>query len=186
MINFFEILQNEDGLDPQNWQKHKEIAHQMIDDIFLYLSTVKDQPVWQKPPQHVKDNFNQPLPVDGEDIQSVYAEFLEYVLPYRTGNIHPRFFSWVHGSGTITGVLGDMLASAMNSNLAVGDHGAIYLEHNVLNWCKQIVGFPESSSGVLVSGASIANTTALIVARDVMVSEKGLLTDSNLIIYCSS
>jgi len=186
MINFSEILQNEDGLDPQNWQKHKEIAHQMIDDIFLYLSTVKDQPVWQKPPQNVKDNFNQPLPVDGEDIQSVYTEFLEYVLPYRTGNIHPRFFSWVHGSGTITGVLGDMLASAMNSNLAVGDHGAIYLEHNVLNWCKQIVGFPESSSGVLVSGASIANTTALIVARDVIVSEKRLLTDSNLIIYCSS
>ena len=186
MVNFSEILQNEDGLDPENWQKHKEIAHQMIDDVFLYLSTVSDQPVWKKPPQSVKSFCSQPLPIDGEDIKCIYAELLENVLPYRTGNIHPRFFSWVHGTGTITGVLGDMLASAMNSNLAIGDHGAIYMEHNVLNWCKEMVGFPESSSGALVSGGSIANTTALIVARDSTIEKKKLLTGSKLIIYCST
>ena len=191
MIDFENILRTEETLDPNNWEDYKTLAHQMIEDIFQFLSSVSQQPVWQKTPHSVKDNFKKPLPKAAENINTIYKEFQENILPFRKGNIHPRFFSWVEGNGTITGVLGDMLASAMNSNLGIGDHSAVYVEHQVIDWCKQIVGFPSTASGTLVAGGSIANITALIVARNAFqggIIKKGGLKKFNqqLVMYCSS
>lgn len=191
MINYNEILRNQETLDPENWEDYKALAHQMVDDIFQFLISLNDQPVWQKTPEYVKDSFKQKLPQEKCGIDKIYEEFQEKILPFRKGNIHPRFFSWVEGNGSITGVLADMLASAMNSNLAIGDHSAVYVEHQVIDWCKEIVGFPASSSGTLVGGGSIANITALIVARNTF--EKGIIKKGGLkgfsrqlVIYCST
>jgi glutamate/tyrosine decarboxylase-like PLP-dependent enzyme len=162
----------------------------MVDDVFSYLANVSEQKVWEKPPQQVKDSFNGSVPVEARDIHDIYDEFRQNIFPYRKGNIHPMFFSWVEGNGTITGVMADMLSSAMNSNLAIGDHGAVYVERQVINWCKEIVGFPVSSSGILVSGGSIANITALIVARNACcerIKKQGLWNlDAQLVMYCST
>ena len=54
MVDFKAILKNEKTLDIQNWDYYEALAHKMVDDIFLVLQTVKDQPVWQKPPEFVK------------------------------------------------------------------------------------------------------------------------------------
>jgi aromatic-L-amino-acid decarboxylase len=61
-----------------------------------------------------------------------------------------------------------MLASAMNPNVTIGEQSAVYVDAQVINWCKEMMGFPSDASGMLVSGASLANTTALIVARNQM------------------
>jgi glutamate/tyrosine decarboxylase-like PLP-dependent enzyme len=92
-------------------------------------------------------------------------------LPYATGNIHPRFFGWVHGSGVAGNIVADILAAAMNSNCGGRDHGAIYVEREVIAWMKELFGFPEGASGLIVSGTSMATLIALGVARDT-VSEK--------------
>jgi glutamate/tyrosine decarboxylase-like PLP-dependent enzyme len=67
----------------------------------------------------------------------------------------------------------------------------VYVEHQVLNWCKEIVGYPQDSSGILVGGGSLANITALIVARnsvkDGIIKKQGLKDfDKQLVIYCST
>ena len=64
------------------------------------------------------------------------------VLPYNTNNIHPRFWSWVQGGGTAFGMLADMLASGMNPNVSIGNHMPMYVEKQVLDWSKEIFGFP--------------------------------------------
>ncbi len=87
------------------------------------------------------------------------------ILPYATGNIHPRFFGWVHGSGTAGGLLAELLAATMNANLGGRDHGAVYVERQVIDWCRQLFDFPEAASGLLVSGTSIATLVGLAVAR---------------------
>jgi glutamate/tyrosine decarboxylase-like PLP-dependent enzyme len=110
--------------------------------------------------------MHQNLPQSPQTAQSVYEEFLTTILPYNKNNIHPRFWSWVEGGGTPFGMLADMLASGMNPNLAIGDHAPVYVEYQVLDWCKQIFGFPSTASGVLTGGASLANITALVVARN--------------------
>jgi aromatic-L-amino-acid/L-tryptophan decarboxylase len=72
----------------------------------------------------------------------------------------------VHGTGLAGGIVSEMLAAAMNANCGGRDHGAIYVERAVLDWFKVLFGLPESSSGLLVSGTSMANLIAMAVARN--------------------
>ena len=61
-------------------------------------------------PDEVKQNLIQPLPLEGQGPESAYQEFLQNVLPYPNGNIHPRFWGWVQGTGTPLAMLAEMLA----------------------------------------------------------------------------
>jgi aromatic-L-amino-acid/L-tryptophan decarboxylase len=67
-----------------------------------------------------------------------------------------------------SGIVSEMLAAALNSNCGGRDHGALYVERCVLNWCKQLFGYGEQSSGLLVSGTSMATLVALTVARNAL------------------
>jgi len=88
-------------------------------------------------------------------------------LPYPIGNIHPRFWGWVFGTGTVMGVFAEMLAATMNTNSGDFDHhSAIHVEKQVIDWCKEMLGFPKSASGLLTSGCSTANLIGLAVARN--------------------
>jgi aromatic-L-amino-acid decarboxylase len=179
---------NEETLDPANWDDMRALGHQMIDDMIDYLQGLRDKPVWQKPTAGVKEVLNRSLPQEGQPVEEIYQEFLSYILPYNKGNIHPRFFSWVQGNGTPLGMLADMLASGMNPNATLGDHVALYVEKQVIEWSKEMFGFHPEASGLLVSGATMANLTALTVARnaipDLQIRKKG--TDNSLVLYCSA
>lgn len=155
-----------ESLDPENWEKLRGLGHRMVDEMMDYLQTVKERPVWRKPPGYAIKSMQQPLPEWPSDTESVYDDFLTQVLPFNTNNIHPRFWSWVEGGGTPFGMLSDMLASGMNANLAIGNHMPMYVEKQVLDWSKEMFGFPSTASGLLTSGASMANLTALVVARN--------------------
>ena len=185
------ITPNEQTLDPANWEELRQLGHRMVDDMMRYLQTVSERPAWQPLPTEAVEAMHQPLPQSPQTAQSVYEEFLTTVLPYNKNNIHPRFWSWVEGGGTPFGMLADMLASGMNPNLAIGDHAPVYVENQVLDWCKQMFGFPLTAGGVLTSGASMANITALVVARNQALSpeikHRGLrAAPGQLLIYGSS
>jgi len=168
---------SEENLDPANWDEMRRLGHEMVDTMMDYLQHVGQRPAWQKPPAALMEKLRQPLPMKGQDIRSVYEEFVTQVLPYNLGNIHPRFWSWVQGGGTPVGMMADMMASGMNSNLAIGDQAPVYVERQVLEWSKELFGFPQEAGGILTSGASMANITALIVARNQFsstIKKKGL------------
>ncbi len=156
----------EESLDPQDWDTLRALGHRMVDDMLNYLQTVRDRPVWQPIPDQVKDHLKQPLPIEPQGTEEAYRDFVENVLPYPIGNIHPRFWGWVIGTGTPFGALAEMLAATMNPNLGGGDHAANYVERQVLDWCKEMLGFPLEASGILVSGGSMANLVGLAVARN--------------------
>lgn len=141
-------------------------------------------------PEDVRTRLRAELPLDPMPLEAVYREFVEAILPYPTGNIHPRFFGWVHGSGTPTGALAELLAATMNSNLGGRDHGAIYVERQVVDWFRVLFGFPEGASGVMTGGTSLANLIALLVARTralgPSVREEGLFEAPRLVGYASS
>ncbi len=153
------------SLDPADWDAFAKLGHRLLDQALDYLRTVGERPVWQPVPEAVKEAFRAPLPVAGQGAEATAAEAVRSILPYATGNIHPRFFGWVHGSGTAGGLLAELLAATMNANLGGRDHGAIYVERQVVDWCRQLFEFPESAGGLLVSGTSIATLIGLAVAR---------------------
>jgi aromatic-L-amino-acid decarboxylase len=158
---------NEETLDPKDWKAMAALGHRMVDDMVRYLKSVRDRPVWTHAPQQVKDHFTQSLPLDPQAPELVYEEFLQYVLPYPVGNIHPRFWGWVIGTGTLFGAFAEMLAAGMNTNTGGLDHhSANHVEKQLIAWFREIFGFPAGSSGVLTSGCSAANLIALAVARN--------------------
>jgi glutamate/tyrosine decarboxylase-like PLP-dependent enzyme len=156
----------EESLDPQDWDELRALGHRMVDDMLTYLQTVRDRPVWQPIPDQVREHLQQPLPLEPQDATDAYQDFTTNVLPYPLGNIHPRFWGWVIGTGTPFGALSEMLAATINPNMGGGDHVPNYVERQVLDWCKEMLGFPPEASGLLVSGGSMANFVGLAVARN--------------------
>ena len=154
-------------LDPENWDDMRALAHRMVDDALTYLETVGERPVWQQVPKDVAAGFSAPAPRAPAGAEAAYEEFLETIFPYPLGNIHPRFWGWYMGNGTVTGALADFLAATMNSNLGGGNHVANLVEEQVINWMKEMLGFPGDASGLLVSGGSMANFIGVAVARNV-------------------
>jgi glutamate/tyrosine decarboxylase-like PLP-dependent enzyme len=162
-----QLSDKEMTLDPQDWGEMRQLAHRMVDDMLTSLEKVGERPVWQPPSGEVAAAFDQPLPSDPQGAEQAYQDFRENILPYPMGNIHPRFWGWYMGNGTVLGALGDFLAASMNPNLGGGNHVANLVERQVVDWCKQIVGFPKSASGLMTSGGSMANFVGLAVARHV-------------------
>ena len=154
-----------ESLDPTNWDEARETAHQMVDEMIDYLSSLRTRPAWQSVPDEVKAALTQDVPREGAPLASVFEEFKDNILPYPTGNLHPGFFGWVMGNGTFTGAMGDALASMMNAHVAGYDQSASLVERQVIAWLSELLGFPKTSSGILVSGGTMANLNGVIVAR---------------------
>lgn len=185
-------MKNEETLDPQDWSEIRQLGHRMIDDMFNHLESLREKSAWKPIPDEVKDQLqNQPLPNEGQNLEMIYQDFLQNVRPHPRGNIHPRYWGWVEGTGTPLSVLAEMLSAGMNSNANFGEQSSVYIELQVLDWCKEMLSFPKEASGILVSGGSMANLTGLAVARnakaDFEIQEKGLQSvKSKMVLYGSS
>lgn len=180
----------EETLDPDDWEATRKLGHKMLDDMIDYLKTVRERPAWQNIPEQVKSQFTAPVPISSEQPEEVYREFVEKVLPYPMGNIHPRFWGWILGTGTVMGAYAELLAATMNTNNGGGNHIANHVEKQVIDWIKEMLEFPASASGVLTSGCSASNLIGLAVARNMKSSfdlrRKGLqLATEKMVLYAS-
>jgi aromatic-L-amino-acid decarboxylase len=152
-------------LDPQDWSAFRALAHRMLDETIDGIANIRTRPVWQPIPDDVRAAFKADVPREASDLAEVYREFAQHVAPYATGNVHPGFMGWVHGGGTAVGMLADMLAAGLNANLGGRDHMPIEVERQIVDWMRRLFAFPDSASGIFVTGTSMANLMAVLVAR---------------------
>ncbi len=154
--------QMEPGLDPEDWDAYRAVAHQLLDRCIDQLAAAADHP-WRAVPPDIRQGYA--LSGAGAGEAATAERITRDILPYGTGNTHPGFFGWVHGTGLASGILSEMAAATINANSGGRDHGAIYLERAVIDWAKGIFGFPAQASGLLLAGTSQATVVALAVAR---------------------
>ncbi len=152
-------------LDPNDWQALRAQGHRMLDDMCDYLERLRARPVWQPIPDAVRARYSESLPREGHDIVAVHRRFMDEILPYAVGNAHPGFMGWVHGGGTPVGMLAEMLAAGLNANLGGRDQMPVEVERQIVRWMAELFGFPDSASGLFVTGTSMANLIGLLVAR---------------------
>ncbi|MFF4738325.1 pyridoxal phosphate-dependent decarboxylase family protein [Streptomyces sp. NPDC001262] len=151
-------------LDP-DWEEFRALGKRIVDDMADYLSGLRDRPVWQPVPDTVRAALGTGLPHAGTPMEEVYEEFRATVLPFPRGNIHPRFWGWANGSGVPVAAYGDLLASLVNCTLGSGENAAMMVEQQVISWLQEALHWPADGSGLLTSGASMGQITALAAAR---------------------
>ena len=149
----------------KNWDEIRAQGHRMLDDMIDYVAKIRERPVWRPIPDEVRARFRAELPRQASDLGEVYREFADFIAPYATGNVHPGFMGWVHGGGTAVGMLAEMLAAGLNANLGGRDHIPIEVERQIVEWTRAMFGFPVGASGIFVTGTSMANLMAVLVAR---------------------
>ena len=165
-----------DGLPPFAWSADeiRRVGYRAVDLVAEHLARLPEEPVFQPVPRALAAAFaTAPPPAHGSTPDAVLDEFARDVAPYPFGNGHPGFFGWVNSPPAPVAIIGELLAAGMNPSVAGGNHAAVYLERCVVNWFKMLLGFPEGSMGLLVSGASMAAVTALAVARHVACARAG-------------
>jgi glutamate/tyrosine decarboxylase-like PLP-dependent enzyme len=134
-------------------------------------------------PEELRARFAVPPPEEPMDFDEILAGLERDVLPFVARLSHPGYLAFIPGEGTWPGALGDLIASALNVDTCwwIGASGPSALELAVLEWFRQWVGYPEGTAGVLVSGGSAANLTALACAREARVGPM----DENAVVYLS-
>lgn len=103
---------------------------------------------------------------EGEAIESILSDF-RLLLDASRHNGHPRFLGYVASPSTPVGAYADLLASALNSNVTSwrSAPAATEVERTTLRWLSELVGYGSNASGLLTSGGSLANLTALLMAH---------------------
>jgi aromatic-L-amino-acid/L-tryptophan decarboxylase len=127
--------------------------------------------------------LREPPPAAGQPFDELLSRLTEDVLPFALRFDHPRHFGYIPSCGTWPGVLGDFIAAGCNFNAIfwATSAGPAQLELVVLDWFKEWFGYPPQAAGVLVSGGSAANITALACARE---ARLGAMSD-RMMIYVS-
>jgi aromatic-L-amino-acid decarboxylase len=139
------------------------------------VAATRSGPVFERPPSAVEVErmvgADRALPAEGESVDDLLAACAVVLAGGRRTT--PTFFGYVQSPPAPVGVAADLLASAADQNLTSWRSGpaAVAVEHQTLRWLGEFVGFDEAATGILVSGGSAANLTALLVALRAMTGE---------------
>ena len=157
------------GTDPLGIDREtmRELGYRTVDLLVDWLNDAEAPPLRRATGAEMRERLSGPPPDGPEPMDAILEGLARDVLPFASRVHHPAFFAFIPGSGTWPGALGDFVASA--ANLYAGSWmeaaGPSQVELEVLRWFASWLGLPESTSGLLVSGGSTANLTALACAR---------------------
>lgn len=151
-------------LEP-NWIDFRKQGITVLDELIKMWEELEDKPVWKGVPNDVRERFCSPAPEFGIGVDNAIDNLFKDVLPYPRGNIHPRFWGWVNGSGLPVAALADFAASALNSTVTSSESSAMFVEAQVLSWLKNIFDWRPEGDGLLTSGCSMGHIIALSCAR---------------------
>jgi glutamate/tyrosine decarboxylase-like PLP-dependent enzyme len=153
-------------LDPETMRR---LGYQVVDVLVDRLATLEGQPVRQTATrEELEGRLREPPPPGPSDFDAILARLTADVLPYASRVDHPRFFAFIPGCPTWPGILGEWLAKGTHlfQGTWSASAGPSEIELVVLDWFRDWLGMPQGTAGLLVSGGSHANLTALACARE--------------------
>jgi len=148
----------------------RDLGHRLVDQLARSLEAVPDGPVTRdESPSAVRRalDLSGPLPETGIAPATLLEETTRLLFEHSLFNAHPRFFGYVTAPPAPIGVLGDLLAAAVNANVGAWAlaPAATEIEAQTVRWIAEFIGFPRDCGGLLVSGGNMANLVCLLAAR---------------------
>jgi len=150
----------------------RRMGYDVVDLLVRRIGELRDEPVIRTPTRsEMAARLGDAAPERAEDFGALLRRLDEEVLPMVGHFDHPRFLGYIPGAGTWPGALGDLIAAAANIDAGAWREaaGPSQLELTVLDWFREWIGYPSDAAGVLVSGGSAANLTAIACAREALV-----------------
>src|SRR5262245_15842298 len=150
-------------------EEFRQLGYRMVDRVADLLSSLPDRRVTPgESPKWIRQLLgSSSLPEQGCEPHSLLDEAADLLLNHSLFNGHPRFLGFITSSAAPIGVLGDLLAAAVNPNVGGWTLSpmASEIEAQTIRWIAEMIGCSGKSGGVLVSGGNMANFVGFIVAR---------------------
>lgn len=149
--------------------EHERLGRAVTKIISDYARSLDGLPVTSDAtPDDLLQLFDEPLPVEGIDANSILEKFVRDVIPHAMQIPSPRYYGLFNPTPLPVGVWADALCAAINQNGAAwrNSPSASIIEARVLRWLCELIGYGPQSFGTLTSGGSEANLIALKCARD--------------------
>ena len=153
-------------------EEMRAMGHAVVDMLVARIEGLRAGPVLQSETlAAMRARLDGAPASEPRDFADLLRVLDEDVLPFVGHFDHPRFFGYIPGAGTWPAALGDLIAAATNIDAGAWREasGPSALELTVLDWFRTWIGYPESAAGVLVSGGSAANLTAIACAREALI-----------------
>jgi len=148
----------------------RRIGHDLVDAIADHLATLPSRPVTRgASPADIRAKLDAdaPMPAEGRDPADLVASATTLLFDHSLFNGHPRFFGYITASPAHVGILGDLLAAAANPNVGSFTLSpvATEIEAQTIRWIAELIGYPRTCGGILVSGGNMANFVGFFAAR---------------------
>ncbi len=156
-------------------EEMREMGYRVIDMLVEHFSTLRDRRVGAKADSaNIFSRVSEPPPEDPAPYGPLFDQLERDIFPNTMHVDHPRFFAFVPGPGNYVSVMAEALSAGHNTFVGtwLGGSAAAAIEIVTIDWLRQLCGFPQSAKGLFVSGGTMANVTALAVARKVMLDDR--------------
>ncbi len=133
--------------------------------------------------------LREPPPEEGTDFGTLLDFLMNKIIPASINSAHPTYLAYIPGGGIYPAAVADFLGSATNrfTGAWFAAPAAVRLEANVLDWFGQWMGYPATARGILTSGGSLANFSAVVTARKHILGDdlsRGMIYASNQTHHC--
>lgn len=174
-------------------EQFRAVGHQLVDRVAEFLDGIADRRVSpDESPQSVREvlGAERQLPDGGEDAAGVVSRAADLLLEHSLFNGHPRFWGYITSSAAPIGILGELLAGAVNPNVGAWllSPMASEIEAQTVRWIAEMLHYPPGCEGLFVSGGNMANLVCLLAARQAKAGRDvraAGMTGPSLRVYCS-
>ena len=148
----------------------RALGHQLVDTVAEFLDAIPDRPLTRDAsPSAVRQALalEGGLPESGMDAGELLQQTARQLFDHSLVNGHPKFFGYITSSPAPIGMLGDLLAAAVNANVGSWTlaPAATAIETQTVQWIAEFIGYPSDCGGLLVSGGNMANFVGFLAAR---------------------
>ncbi|PKV51528.1 aromatic-L-amino-acid decarboxylase [Aquimarina sp. MAR_2010_214] len=177
------------NMETKEFRKH---AHQFVDWMADYMDNIEDYPVKsQVQPKEIYNLIDGDIPTKGEDIDSIFDDFKNVIIPGITHWQNPNFFAYFQANNSPPSILAEMLTATLGIQGMKWDTSpaSTELEERMIEWLRDALGIPKKWAGVIQDSASIATLASILTAREqksnYQINNAGYEGLANYRIYCS-